>query len=226
MYQIIRQTFRTPRGAHVTMFYREDTNDWNTLTSCLTEDEYGLRNLHLAGRALDIGAYIGGVTVALLADNPELQVTAVEPVPDNVALLRQNLEANELADRCTIIEGAVGDGRKVNIRYGYSGSECATHHAFIGNVSLIAEPGPDNPHTVRKMTGQKVPNLGEFEFAKIDCEGCEWDVDLSSVPRIRGEWHPVRSHIRDEFLQRLAATHEVTFSGPTEGPGGFEAVAR
>ena len=218
--------FRTPRGQMVEMEIRPDTSDYNTVNSCLNEDEYGLRNLHLTGSALDIGAHIGGVTVALAADNPELQVVAVEPVPDNVVLLRRNLEANGLSGQVTVMDAAAGDGSEVNIRYGYSGSELACHHAWIGNLTMLYEPGPENPHTVRRVRTKTLQGLGDFAFVKIDCEGCEWDIDLSSVPHIRGEWHPVRGHTRPEFLERLMDTHEVTFSGPEAGPGGFVAVWR
>ncbi len=225
MYEPHLERFTTPRGRPVTMWVREGTNDHNTLVSCLTEDEYGLRDLHLEGWALDVGAYLGGVAVALLMDNPDLQVVAVEPVPGNVELLRRNIEVNELTARCEVIAGAAGNGSEVNIRYGYSGSELACHHAFVGNMSLLAEPGPETPHTLVKMRTQTIPSLGEFVFAKVDCEGCEWDLDLSAIPLVRGEWHPTRGHTQADVLA-LLPDHKVTFSGPEDGPGGFEAVLR
>jgi len=225
MYEPRQEGFSTPRGRPVTMWVRDGTNDWNTLASCLTEDEYGLHDLHLTGHALDIGAYTGGVSVALAVDNPELLVTAIEPVPGNVELLLRNLEANDLSERVTVYQAAAGDGSEVNVRYGYSGSELACHHAFVGNMSLLEEPGPDNPHTLVKLRSMRVPP-GPFSFVKIDCEGCEWDVDLSAMPHIRGEWHPVRGHTQADFLERLIGTHEVAFSGPEAGPGGFVAVWR
>jgi len=222
MYDLVEATFTTPRGSSVRMTYRTDTNDWNTLASCLTEDEYGLRDLHLTGRALDIGAYLGGVTVALTVDNPDLSVVAIEPVPGNAELLRRNVEF--LGHRVLVVEGAAGDGNDVNIRYGYSGSELACHHAFVGNMSLLSEPGPDTPHTVQRMRSRKIGT--GWDFAKVDCEGCEWDVDLAPIPLIHGEWHPIRGYTQADFLRRLEATHDVTFSGPVEGPGGFVAVRR
>jgi FkbM family methyltransferase len=225
MYEPREESFRTPRGQTVTMLVRADTNDWNTLASCLNEDEYELRGLHLVGRALDIGAYTGGVTVALAVDNPELKVVAIEPVPGNVELLYRNLEANGLLDRVTVHEAAAGDGGDVNLRYGYSGSELACHHAFVGNMSMLEEPGPDNPHTLVTLRSMRMP-AEPYSFVKIDCEGCEWDVDLAPYPLIHGEWHPVRGHTQAEFIERLIDTHEVTFTGPPEGPGGFVAVWR
>jgi FkbM family methyltransferase len=225
MYAITETPFRTPRGAQVNMAIRADTNDWNTLNACMTEDEYRLRELPLSGWALDVGAYIGGVTVALLVDNPELKVLAIEPVPDNVELLIRNLGLNGVLDRARVIDGAAGDGTRVNVRYGYEGSELATHHAFVGNASFMEEPGPDNPHKVLYLASRQVQGLEAFTFAKIDCEGCEWETDLSTIPHVRGEWHPVRGHTRDEIAERLPK-HTVTFTGPELGPGGFEAVLR
>jgi len=87
------EVFETPRGHLVTMHYRTDSSDWNTLYSALNEDEYGLRSRHLTGSALDIGAHIGAVAVGLAIDNPDLIVVAVEPVPDNARLLRLNVAA-------------------------------------------------------------------------------------------------------------------------------------
>ena len=229
------QPFRTPRGRPVSMAIRAGTNDWNTTNACLTEDEYGLRDLHLEGWALDIGAYTGAVTVALAVDNPELQVVAVEPVPDNVELIHRNLALNGIEDRVIVVDAPAGDGSRVNIRYGYSGSELACHHRYVGNMSLLEEPGPENPHTVQAMTSLTIGTLGlvdhglvgrEFSFAKVDCEGCEWNLDLSGVSLIHGEWHPVRGHTQAEYAKRLAATHDVAFTGPVEGPGGFTAVRR
>src|SRR5256885_2059950 len=85
-------TWTTPRGNGLSITYREGTSDWNTISSCLTHDEYGLRDLHVSGLALDIGAHVGAVTLALLADNADLRVIALEPVPDNVDLLKRNVE--------------------------------------------------------------------------------------------------------------------------------------
>lgn len=225
------QTFMSPRGRPVSMALRPDTNDFNTTYSCLNEDEYGFKDLHLDGWALDVGAYTGGATVALLVDNPDLRVVAMEPVPENVALIHRNLAANDLTERAVVLETAAGDGGEQHIRYGYSGSELACHHAWVGNMSLITDPGPETPHILRKMQSVTLASLLKdypFSFVKIDCEGCEWDF-LRKAQRlsvIRGEWHPTRGHTQADFAALLAKTHNVTFSGPLEGPGGFEAVAK
>src|SRR5881396_102281 len=109
----------TPRGAPVSMEFRDGTNDWNTLSIIFTNDEYGLRDLRLDGIALDVGAYLGGVAIALALDNPGLRVIAIEPVPDNGDLIERNITRNSVQDRVTLIRGAVGrGGESTDVRYG------------------------------------------------------------------------------------------------------------
>ena len=223
--------FRTPRGNPATMHYRTDSSDWNTLYSALTEDEYGLRSRHLTGRALDIGAHIGGVAIGLAIDNPDLIVVAVEPVPDNARLLRLNVAANGLTDRVTVIEGAAGHGA-VTVWYGYRGSETAEHHAFIGNSSLAYDHGGANEHESVTYDGWALADLADSDVAllKIDNEGGEFDFltdpAIARCAVIVGEWHNVRGHVQGDIATLLGATHDVTFSGPVGGPGGFLAVRR
>ena len=224
--------FRTPRGNAATMHFRHNTSDWNTLTSAMAEDEYGLRALVLSGHALDIGAHIGGVAVGLALDNPDLSITAVEPVPDNAHLLRANVDANGLRDRVKVITGAAGHGL-VTVWYGYRGSEIAEHHAFIGNSSLANDHGGEgDPESVTYLglTLRELADDMAVDLLKIDNEGGEYDfladpaVGLCGI--ILGEWHNVRGHVQGDVVDLLRDTHDVTFTGPVEGPGGFRAVLR
>ena len=221
MYAVTQATFRTPRGQAVTLNYRQDTNDWNTLNSCLTEDEYGLRDLHLTGQALDIGAHIGGVTIALALDNPELHVIAVEAVPPNAQLLASNVERAGVADRVTIIQAAAGKGKTATVRWAFKGNETADHHAFIGNAVMPEATLVEHEHSeveVVTLAGL-VKQYGPIGFAKVDCEGCEYPT-LENIPdcivRIRGEEHYGPLDLPD---------FEVTYT-QDNAPRGFEAVRR
>jgi tRNA G46 methylase TrmB len=89
------EQFRTPRGRAASLYVREGTADHNNVYSCLNEDEYRLTDLDLGeGVALDIGAHIGGVTIALALDNPQAHIIAVEALGANVEVLRANVETN------------------------------------------------------------------------------------------------------------------------------------
>ena len=228
-YERATSGWTTPKGHFVRMTHRLGTSDWNTVASVmLPGDEYGLATLSLKGRAADVGAHIGAVTVALLMDNPDLHVIAIEPVPDNAALVRENVEQNGVSGRCEVLEAAVGGGKRTQVRYGYTGSENALHHAFIGNTSLVYRTD-ENPHTETTVPIVSLAALGPLSFVKIDCEGGEWGFLRGKVrvPRIHGEAHPVLGHRAPE-MAALLPDHVVTFSGLNQDPGpcGFEAVLR
>lgn len=231
MYEPSLQRFTTPRGQPVQMWVRDGTNDWSTVNSCLTEDEYRTKGLNLYGTALDIGAYLGGVTIALLVDNPALRVTAVEPLPENVNLIYRNLLQNGVADRCTVIAGAVGIG-EVTIRFRYTGSENDRHHAFVGNAY-----GSDAVGTHQSVTYQATPfsDLPKAEFVKIDCEGGLWAIldQMTDVPLIAGEAEPVslpggKVGSRSLLESILGPTHDIEWGAAPGEPGdwGFWAMLR
>ena len=224
MYAVTHGTFRTPRGQSVSMAYREDTNDWNTLSSCLTEDEYRLKELTLTGTALDVGAHIGGVTIALAIDNPDLRIVAVEAVPPNVDLLWENVERNGLTERVTILNAAAGKGKTARIAWAFSGNESADHHAFIGNAVLPESDMSTHSESIVdvRTLNSLVSEFGPFCFVKSDCEGCEFPFlqgpALKDLELIRGEVHanPLA------LVQQLEATHTTTITGSI--PAAFEAI--
>jgi FkbM family methyltransferase len=222
MYRVTQGTFRTPRGRQVALAYREDTNDYNTLRSCLDEDEYGLKELDLTGTALDIGAYIGGVTVALAIDNPELKVIAVEAVPPNVELLKENLERAGVAERVTVLHAAAGKGKTAKVRWAFKGNYVADHHAFVGNAVMPqTEEASHSELTLDVVTlNSLAKDYGPFSFAKVDCEGCEYDFlrgrGLLDIACIRGEEH---------FGRLPLPGFDVTYS-QDNAPRGFSAVRR
>lgn len=233
MYALKEFPFTTPRGKTARMTYRDDSSDWNTVSSIMQpHDEYGLAAFMLTGIAADVGAHIGAATVAMLIDNPGLRVIAIEPVPPNVELLRLNLAANRLTDRCEVIEAAVGKGKTTTIRYGANHDENASHHAFIGNSGIVYKGTPTYPHVASTVDVVTLVSLGPLDFMKIDCEGGEWGFltgkGLADVRLIVGEAHPVLKHKAPDIIGQLSSTHDVTLNGLNQevGPCGFVAVRR
>ena len=194
-YDILKAWCLTPNGRQALMYYREGTNDPNTLNASMDEDEYGLRGHRFSGLAIDIGGYLGSVAIGLLIDNPKLRVECVEPIPENIDLIRRNAKVNGVADRLTVHECAVGDGRPVTIRYAYQGEENELHHAFVGNGNTTSGPN-DMAHTAITVPTMTVADFGPASLVKIDCEGGEFGFfasgDTSKFDLILGEWHPVR----------------------------------
>jgi FkbM family methyltransferase len=213
--------FDTPGGHHIWMHYRDGTNDWNTLTSSLTNDEYELPK-GISGRAVDVGGYLGSVGIALALDNPDLDVTIIEPVPDNADLIERNIDENGLADRITLIRGAVGDGI---VHYGFTGDEAAEHHAFVGNSTLAT---PEQATGTVRYEPITLADLGHVDYLKIDCEGGEWEFLEygADIPLIVGEAHAVRGLVGADIVDYLP-DHDVTLiGGSPDGTCGFRAVRR
>ena len=221
--------WHTPGGRRVTFWYREDTNDWNTLTASLDQDEYELPQ-DLTGRAVDVGGYLGSVGIALAKDNPGLTVTIIEPVPYNADLIARNIELNEISDRVALVQGAVGEGI-VTVDYHFRGTQAAEHHAFVGN-STVAKGMPCVVSEWTMHNGIDLAHLAEYgtDFLKIDCEGGEWPLFAPSgggpFRVIVGEAHAVDGHVGGDIVGLLNETHDVTLSGDPETTCGFRAVLR
>lgn len=230
--------WQTPGGHAATMTYRDGTSDWNTISACLlnpmgpTGDEYHMPS-GLSGWGLDVGAHIGSVAVGLLLDNPDMRMVAIEGVPPNVDLIRQNLAQNGLTDRCTVLHGAAWDGRgTLDIEYGYTGSEVAEVHAFIGSITpWMDAPGDKVSSTVPIVNLAHAIRLtgGEgFVWVKTDCEGAEFHffkgAGMKKLGVIEGEWHQ-RDGTPEQFAEQLSKTHVVDW-GQGIGGGSFKAVPR
>lgn len=199
--------FTTLWGVEVKVFTREGTNDWNTLYSCLVEDEYRIHDLPATnGIAIDIGAHAGGCTLALLSRG--FRVIAVEPLPENTELLIKNVELNNWSDRFTLYKKAINEVSEKNVvlRYGNEKTESGNHHRFIGNT-IDSSSWQENLWTDGKEIQVKtisiddiLKDVGPVDFLKIDCEGAEWSAftgvsgeSLSKIKRVVAELHGVDS---------------------------------
>ena len=165
---------KTPWGVEVAIFTREGTNDWNTLYSCIAEDEYKIGELqvdHGKSTAVDIGAHAGGCSLAMLSRG--FKVIAVEPLPENAELIMKNVKANGWENNFTLHHKAINEvsGKEVVLRYGNENTESGSHHRFIGNtidsyinflVHYIAQTIlPALPHTCA-TAGKTVASLEKF----------------------------------------------------------------
>lgn len=234
---LVRTT--TPGGHLATFATRNTTNDAALVFGICAEDEYRFGpGERLTGWGLDIGAHIGIVTVMLALDNPGLRVIAVEGLPDNVAILRENVRLNRLEEKVEVVDAAATDDTTTSVpmTYGYewvgvSGEDApvvdtayVTDSRYIGNIF-------DYPEGQQAATVITRPGIGlaallderdieEVALAKIDCEGCEWAVLRSpAVKRVRkwiGEYHGAPGFAG--VVKALGKTHKVTaVEGAHEG---------
>jgi FkbM family methyltransferase len=230
----------TPKGNTVRFWTRPDVNDEALVVGILGGDEYRLAELpdDLDGVALDIGAHVGTVGIALAVDHPRLRVVMVEPIPDNVALIRKSIDLNGVGDRCTVVEAMAGYGQgTATCRWGYRSLEgfedpgFVTQNAFVGNIWRLTDSEKVDSEVAQVPIISVVdltPDIpeGGYALVKTDCEGCEWDFLRGAapwlMPLIIGEWHdgPI------EKMQKLLKGHVVTVLDDYGGSGIFRAVAK
>lgn len=200
---------KTPWGIEVTIFTREGTNDWNTLYSCIAEDEYKIGELDSQPDnyiSVDIGAHGGGCSLAMLSRG--FKVIAVEPLPENAELIMKNVKANGWEKYFTLHNKAIGrrSGDEVVLRYGNEATEVGAHHKFIGNTVDSSEwqeglwAGGKQIKVETISLDDVLKDVDKVNILKIDCEGAEWDafsgasVDtLYKIKNIVAELHALKT---------------------------------
>src|SRR4051812_14617952 len=199
--------FRSAHGSLVQMSTRGDTVDFDVCMSSIQEDEYRLGDHdRISGWAIDIGAHIGAVSIALAMDNPALKVLAVEIVPENIEALNVNAALNGVTDRVRVVHAAAGAPDELSRTcfmyprsHPVASPEYVNKHRHIGNSfwSLAYDGAFDSTSVEMKVMSlgamMKQHDIDEVEFLKIDCEGCEWAFldtpDIAKVKHVIGEYH-------------------------------------
>jgi len=206
--EINQYEFTASWGAKIKVFCREGTNDWNTLYSCITEDEYLVADLDDSNGdvCVDIGAHAGGCALALLSRG--FKVIAVEPLPENTELIMKNVEANGWSNNLTLYKKAISDisGKSVVLRYGNEKTESGFHHRFVGNTIDSSEWQENLRTQGREIKVDTVSiddilkNVNSVNLLKIDCEGAEWSAfskisssSLGKINNIVAELHGIAS---------------------------------
>jgi len=114
---------------------------------------------------IDVGAHVGIFTVkAARAVGQGGLVIAIEPAPDNVELLRENVRINNLTN-VVIVEEAVGDNKGEGKLYLSSKSY---KHSTVMAATRYTEVKMDTLDNI--ISGL---NLAKVNFIKIDIEGAE-----------------------------------------------------
>lgn len=134
---------------------------------------------------LDIGANIGDSAI-YFALNGAKKVIALEPFPKNNKTARRNIELNNLSDKIIILSaGCSGTKGEITINPNQEGAGSALDSVDSGvKVPLKTLDG--------LITEYDIP---DNSVMKIDCEGCETDVILSSNEKILRKF----THIEIEY---------------------------
>ena len=154
--------------------------DFFTFEELFLRDAYRLDDHHEPlGDVIDLGANIGlfSVRVAPFAK----RVIAIEPVADNLAIARRNIQLASLQSKVTLHERAISDQTDSTLRLFLSSSNCGGHSVCREHA---AQWGSVKYQDVPTLS---LPDLFEREgiercsLLKCDIEGAEFDV-FRTVP--------------------------------------------
>jgi FkbM family methyltransferase len=154
---------------------------------------------------IDIGANVGTFSV-LAARRTRGRVLAIEPHPENVRCLTQNLAVNG-CDRVEVIACAVADQEGMLPLFpGHSGT---THQLFEAGVDVASEASIQVPvTTLQRILEER--NIPRVDLLKLDCEGAEGlilpatpESTMLRIRRIAMEFHDASSPVGHHELQQL-----------------------
>lgn len=139
---------------------------------------------------IDIGAHIGLFAIYTALRFPEVVIHSFEPFPENYELLQQNLARNGITTVRTYQQGVSSDGRLLDMVTNPQNSGSASCYvrslAEYGRTTGI--PSITLDHLFHSL------GVDKCKLLKIDCEGSEYEVLLSTrslakVEYLSGEFH-------------------------------------
>jgi FkbM family methyltransferase len=184
----LRSYSLTPRrGRPVRCFFRWHASDLHVLREVFGLRVYApppLDELRDVRVVVDLGSNIGLSPLYFSMVFPDARVLCVEPVPENVEVLRANAERNGLAWQITPAAVAAREGSVRLYRNGWWASSSTTRE-----VAEAREAAQHRPESMLRLDPQQVPAVAighlldqhgceTVDLMKIDIEGAEEDVFL------------------------------------------------
>jgi FkbM family methyltransferase len=192
---MIKRNWITKFKKNIVAFYREGKNDWNTLQSILTEDEYGLSLLCPNPQTVvDIGGHIGGFSL-LAASQGASNIKVVEILPENVSIIKGSAELNNFKS-IHVIQKAISNisNQEITAYYMDTSNTNGDHHEFVGNT--MQSTGGTGISVLTISLDDLLSDLNHVDILKVDCEGAEWPMlegasknTLDKIDLIVGEIH-------------------------------------
>lgn len=185
---------------------RKKLCDGDTIRSIIDGKEYDLPPedcFNPPNVVFDLGSYIGGYAIWGVTRWNDCNAIAVEPLPENVTLIKENVEQNGLKEKIVVLQGAVGNGDSIKMEYPDPNGEGGYTHQFIGSASNLEKR--DLRIYVPQVTLEQLLYMSDDRFGtsgrqihcmKLDVEGREYEFfvgskaeDLQRINWIVGEYH-------------------------------------
>jgi FkbM family methyltransferase len=205
----VRRPFviRLPSGARFVVATRMEV--WTIKETCLDRDyERGAVRVVDGWTVVDVGAGLGDFTVRVARECPSSTVYAFEPLPESFERLRENVALNGVSNVRAFPEAVAGRPGELAL---YSVTGLSGQHRTAaersGSGASISVPATTLADVFERLS------IPRCDFLKIDCEGAEYDIllstpdaTLSKVTHIAMEYHDaITPHSHGEivaFLER------------------------
>ncbi len=127
---------------------------------------------------VDVGANVGYYSLLVANCNRDFSVIAIEALPANFSLLKNNILSNNLKNIRMICCAAMSHREKITLH-----NPVGSH---MGAATII--PGPFCDNTTLEVEGLPLSEIilpeeiGRIKLFKIDVEGAEWEVIQGLIP--------------------------------------------
>lgn len=175
----VQKTERRLQAAREHITVRPDSTDPDVIGEVFEENVYQLKPEHLEGGGwvVDLGANIGAFSLYAAALDPNVQVLAVEPQPDNAERLSKHIAAAGMFDRVRPVLCAAGAKSGSGFIVGKHGG------AFTAATADETKPSVAVP--VTSLWELLYTNgIDRVRVLKLDIEGAEYDVLAGCPPEL------------------------------------------
>jgi FkbM family methyltransferase len=205
-----RVTETTILGHRVRLMDAVDSGSTGIIIGEFERDNYNIRNRKLPEGSIvfDLGANIGIFSILIAKLNPNIRVYAFEPTLINYHHLRWNLCLNGLYNVTAFPFAVTKNGQPVQMQQ--VGADQSWHN--YGGVTAKPWTASSSLNkadsvTFKQIFEKLVPTNATVSFAKVDCEGCEYDVFdpenyhlLDRIEFIAGEFHSMTDREHHEAI--------------------------
>jgi len=175
-------------GSRCDLVIRNNGYDWMVVEEIFGNHAYPMDTGAPPETILDLGGNIGLGALWFACNYPNAQICSVEPIPDNLAILKRNVDLNGAKVR--IVEAAAGlqDGTTR-----FSMSEDPRQHST--QISVLRTDKVVDVAVISVPSLMSLMGWDRIDLLKIDIEGAERDVLggrpswLTQVGTIIGEGH-------------------------------------
>lgn len=138
-------------------------------TEIFIKQEYAT-NVVDAKIIIDAGANIGMATIFFAYYYPDAKITSIEPDTDTFAILKKNIEMNNLCERVHLVNAALGENNNEFVKLYHNGQLGRT------TMSVLPERAKFKQHTEVLMQTLSSYVTEKINILKIDIEGAEHEV--------------------------------------------------